>query len=304
MTNSFPRIAHAVPAVRSYYAELDSVPGWFDRLDFRLFCELAQWQSDRDITGDTLEIGAYRGKSAILLGLLCGKDENLIVCDLFEALEQAPQDRVENERWYGQGALRAHFEAEYLKRHHALPIVLPVASSELTRVDIPSSLRFIHIDGSHLFDAVRLDLSLAHQLSSDGAIVALDDYARAHAPGVAPAVWDAHSRLGLRPFLQSEGKLYAVWGRCDEDLLSRIEHWAVAQSFVVSRQTILGGPLLSVTQPTDVPKRISRITYLATPPLFAAAARRLRSAVLATIWTQRRTRYPAPGSAKTIGPPR
>ena len=76
------------PAVGAYLLGLDTVPGWFSPLDFRIFVELDRIQHDRDTAGDLFEIGAYLGKSAILLGYLARPPtERLTVCDVFEHVE-------------------------------------------------------------------------------------------------------------------------------------------------------------------------------------------------------------------------
>ena len=58
------------PAVGAYYYALDTVPGWFSPLDFRILVELDRLQRVHGVGGDLFEIGAYYGKSAILLGHL------------------------------------------------------------------------------------------------------------------------------------------------------------------------------------------------------------------------------------------
>ena len=50
------------PAVGAYYYALDTVPGWFSMLDFRILVELDRLQHEHGIGGDLFEIGAYYGK--------------------------------------------------------------------------------------------------------------------------------------------------------------------------------------------------------------------------------------------------
>ena len=51
------------PAVGAYYYALDTVPGWFSPLDFRILVELDRLQRVHGVGGDIFEIGAYYGKT-------------------------------------------------------------------------------------------------------------------------------------------------------------------------------------------------------------------------------------------------
>jgi len=109
------------------------VPGWFSDIDLRLFVELDRIQKDNGITGDILEIGAYCGKSAILLGHLIAPGERLLVCDLFNENERTSSaNREENDRWY-EGFRREDFENHYLRFHASLPELLVCPSTEIDR---------------------------------------------------------------------------------------------------------------------------------------------------------------------------
>lgn len=67
-------------------AQLDTVDGWFYAVDVDFFSTLLGCQTAEDIKGDMLEIGTYRGKSAILMGYGLRDDEELMICDLFSAV--------------------------------------------------------------------------------------------------------------------------------------------------------------------------------------------------------------------------
>jgi hypothetical protein len=66
-----------------YTEEMDQVDGWFFGADVELFSDLLARQRAEDIKGDLLEIGAYQGKAAILMGYSLRDDEELVICDLF-----------------------------------------------------------------------------------------------------------------------------------------------------------------------------------------------------------------------------
>ena len=65
----------------AYLSVKDSVPGWFLDIDARLFLGVNALQTGRGIRGNLLEIGAYHGKSAILLGYCLQPGERLVVSD-------------------------------------------------------------------------------------------------------------------------------------------------------------------------------------------------------------------------------
>jgi len=72
-----------LPGAEVFTQALDTIPGWFYPQDVRLFDFVLNCQLENDIRGDVLEVGAYQGKSAILLAYGLRGDENLVVCDLF-----------------------------------------------------------------------------------------------------------------------------------------------------------------------------------------------------------------------------
>lgn len=120
----------------------DKVPGWFQPLDRALFVTLGDLTAD----GDLLEIGAYLGKSSILLGYLARSAERVMVVDLFERPGMGPAAK-EYERFY-QGVTRERFERNYRRFHDRLPEVM-VGYSQDVLPSIPDrSCRLVHIDGS------------------------------------------------------------------------------------------------------------------------------------------------------------
>ncbi len=193
----------------AYVRSMDTVGGWFVRLDADMFTAVDQWQRQAGVTGNLLEIGVYQGRSAILLGWLRGQGERLEVCDLFEdqeATATAP----------GDGGLydtleRARFERNFLRFHDALPVIHQGPSRDLGHHMADASFRFVHVDGSHLYDPVVSDLALSRRLLVPGGVVVLDDWCTPRMPGVGAATWDAILHDGLRPFAFTADKLYASW---------------------------------------------------------------------------------------------
>ncbi|MFD4260907.1 class I SAM-dependent methyltransferase [Streptomyces sp. NPDC058534] len=194
-----------------YPGELNDVPGWFWPLDQVLFSWFLERQESMDTRGDLLELGAYLGKSAILLGHRLRDGETLTVCDLFGAEPPDAANRAEAAKSYSS-LTRQAFERNYLSFHKTLPTIVQAPSSAIVDEVAPGSCRFVHIDASHLYEHVEGDIGAARDLLRPDGIVVLDDFRSEHTPGVAVAAWEAVLNRGLRPVCLSSQKLYGTWG--------------------------------------------------------------------------------------------
>lgn len=213
------------------------LPGWLKRSDFLLLRGIDELQKRRDLSGDILEIGAFGGRSAILLGYLLHRDETLVVCDLFgEAAAKNLPSAV---------SPRRVFEENYLSWHSSLPTILQCSSLELPDRLPAGSFRLIHIDGSHAYDVVKADIQTARTLLAEGGIVVLDDYLNRKFPEVAAAVWEAVATKELMPLCLTGGKMYATWSSAPLDL-SDISVWASKQGLSWSSTSILGRDVLKI----------------------------------------------------------
>ncbi|GGT30483.1 class I SAM-dependent methyltransferase [Streptomyces chromofuscus] len=203
---------------------LDDVPGWFPVLDQVLFDWLLNRQEAAGVRGDLLEVGVYMGKSAIFLGRHLREGEHYTVCDLFEG--DAPDDANRAESTKSYSALtRQAFETNYLSFHDELPRVVQGPSSLVPGEVERNSCRFVHIDGSHLYEHVYDDIGAARDVLVPDGIVVLDDFRSEHTPGVSVAVWEAVLSRGLRPICLSTQKLYGTWGDPEpvqEELLAMV----------------------------------------------------------------------------------
>ncbi|MGV9292259.1 class I SAM-dependent methyltransferase [Streptomyces sp. NPDC003719] len=198
-------------AKHTHPAELNDVPGWFWPLDQVLFSWFLERQEAAGTRGDLLELGAYLGRSAILLGHRLRDGEKLTVCDLFEADAPDEANRAESAKSYAT-LTRQAFERNYLSFHDTLPEIVQAPSSAITGKVPPATCRFAHIDASHLYEHVHGDIGAVRDLLLPEGIVVLDDYRSEHTPGVAVATWEAVLNRGLRPVCLSTQKLYGTWG--------------------------------------------------------------------------------------------
>jgi hypothetical protein len=107
------------------------------------------------------------------------------------------------------------FEANYLRFHERLPVVVKAPSSEIQNHAAAGAHRFVHVDASHLYNHVRTDVASARELLHESGVVAFDDVQARHAPGVAAVVRAAVENGGLRPIVISHGELYGTWGSAE-----------------------------------------------------------------------------------------
>jgi hypothetical protein len=201
---------------------LNDVEGWFGITDQLVMDRLLGFQARVREAGDLLELGAYLGKSAILIGDHVKPGERLVVCDLFGAPAPDGDNREESEVYYSS-LTRERFEANFRAFHDWLPDIVHGPTSSVPEYVPAGSCRFIHVDASHLYEHVRQDVEMTQRLLRPNGIVVFDDFRAAHTPGVAAAVWPDIVNGCLRPIAITPNKLYATWGdpeRAQLDLLS------------------------------------------------------------------------------------
>ena len=192
-------------------ATLDDVPGWFFGEDQALISWFLERQNRLATPGDLLELGAYLGKSAILIGKYRVDDQRLIVCDLFEDAAQ-DHDNDQEMRQYRSTLTRRAFERNYLAFHTALPSIVQGLTSTISSHVAPQSCRFAHVDASHLYEHVEADIKACRALMHTEGLLVCDDFRAAHTPGVAAAVWSAVTTGELHPICLSDSKFYGTWG--------------------------------------------------------------------------------------------
>jgi hypothetical protein len=226
--------------------DVTAIPGWFLRQDQILFRWFLEEQNLRQITGDLAEFGVYLGKSAIVVGAYLRPGETFTVIDLFESPSHDSANQTENVNTYSSLTQRA-FEANYLRFHERLPVVIRGPSSEILNHSAVGRHRFVHADASHLYEHVRTDVASARALLHEHGLVVFDDIQSDHTPGVAAAVWAAVDNNGLRPIVKSQGKLYGTWGAA-ESWQNELLTWLPVSGLEHEVQEVAGGPLIRVWQ--------------------------------------------------------
>lgn len=167
--------------VREYLKEVRPVRGWFWPAAAYLFGMIDELQKSLGITGNLFEIGAFHGKSTLLLGRMtrpeCG--EQLGVCDAFDAPDAA--SALAGRGFYREFA--AHIEAAFPRRDFLRVFIK--SSSDLTPEETTTNCRFFHVDGDHDAAQVTRDLAVAAGAIGEAGVIAVDDIYNFAWPGVA-----------------------------------------------------------------------------------------------------------------------
>lgn len=238
------------------HRDLRGVEGWFDRNDLAAFQAISAIQHRSGTAGDVLEIGGYKGRSAVVLADGLAPGETLHVCDPFEDPTRDQGNERENDRSYSTLSRQA-FDANLARFSVPAPVVHQCMSVDLDGKLAPGTYRFVHVDGSHLEGPVRADLALTRRLLGPGGIVVCDDYRSPHTPGTALAVWEAVLG-GMVPVLTTPMKLYGSWDPAP-DLVERLEAELRDQGCATRR--LLRDEdvdLLHAVAPLPAPRRVAK----------------------------------------------
>ncbi|MFI0907439.1 class I SAM-dependent methyltransferase [Streptomyces sioyaensis] len=225
---------------------LSEVKGWFFTADQLMFDWFLAHQQEQSEPGDLLELGAYMGKSAIFLGARLRAGERFTVCDLFDSPAEDASNSKEMKKSYATLTRRA-FEANYRAFHEELPTIVQGLSSVVTDHVDEGSVRFAHIDASHLYEHVHGDILAVRSLLTAHGIVVMDDYRAEHCPGVAAATWQAVANEGLRPICITGTKFYGTWGDPEPLQKALLEWIAVRGDIWHEVQFVNDAPLIRLS---------------------------------------------------------
>jgi predicted O-methyltransferase YrrM len=273
-------------------ASYRDIQGWFTRIDHRVFTGLLDAQAGSP-PGDLVEIGVFLGKSAVVIGGHVRPEERFVVIDLFGDLSLLGEsDAEEANRSENLGSYprltRERFEANYLSIHDELPVVVQAPSSAIMDHVAPATVRFVHVDASHLYAPVAQDCRSVRQMLRPGGVVAFDDWRNAKCPGVAAAIWESVATDGLVPVATTRNKLYAAHEGANEVLASiralvaADPAWWLVQEHEIMGHTVLGLDSVAAAARRRVARSAARAapaTSPATPSRLRALASRVRAAL-------------------------
>lgn len=203
--------------VRSKYeiyvleANNDIVSGWCSPVTFEITAAINSCQQQMGIRGGICEIGVYQGKYFIALALLKNEGEFALAYDVFEDVDQSPDD------YYGksqEGIFRSNVE-KYLGNDLNI-IVKRIDSMTLSHARLMDDLqgekaRMFSVDGGHSVQCTVNDMLLAQDVLTHGGIIIIDDYFNAQWPGVAEGVnrfFTTTPAIKIAPFLVGANKIY------------------------------------------------------------------------------------------------
>ncbi len=163
--------------LQRYFARW-SLPGWFEQDAALMFMAYNQLIADQGLTGNTLEIGVYHGKSAIAVASLRDESGTFTAIDLFDGLQS--RDGSSSEVGM-KGAFLSNMAASFPTLEWARIIAAPSAT---VSADALGPHTFCHIDGLHTAEGTYADLCLCADVTVPGGLVAIDDYFNQQFPGV------------------------------------------------------------------------------------------------------------------------
>lgn len=163
------------------YLRAEKIPGFFNYDDAQHFQLVLRMQALMGVTGDLLEIGSWKGRSASFMSFFVRPGERLIVSDVFSR----PASDVYPE-----------YPSVDVVKKNIIKINPDINTSQLVFLEGNSSsmqlpadvnLRFVHVDGGHSFQECYQDLiNIAPRVLHNG-IVVVDDYDHPDWPQVKPA---------------------------------------------------------------------------------------------------------------------
>jgi predicted O-methyltransferase YrrM len=190
-----------------------TIDGMLSRFSMAVLDMLLAYQRATDVRGDIIEIGIYKGKSAVILGNYLNPGERLTLVDVQDILDRDALAGFENATDL------------LITDSGKLPETLPDFQKRL------QSFRLIHIDASHGFHETYRELEIAEQLLAPRGVIALDDFANLDFSQNIAAIFRylfcAPTNLVL--FLVTDEKGYMCRKEDAETYLSYTYNWALAE---------------------------------------------------------------------------
>lgn len=215
------------------------VPGYINFEDVIFFQYFFQELNSKEIIGDILEIGAYFGKTSILMNNLSNDSDTSYICDVFEEYNTISDLKNKDEAQYYVTHLptRAKFERNWYSYCRSRPIILQMESKFLKKELVDGSLKFIHIDGAHTFQAVNQDIEISlTKICKDGIIV-MDDYKAI--PDVQQVFQSVLYQKKLKLILLTNAKAYFTNGNSDSYVYN-LEKFMMENEMHYSKETLNG----------------------------------------------------------------
>lgn len=187
-----------------------NVHGWLGPKAVDALELASNYQKERGIAGDVLEIGVFQGSFFLALMAAIDGEEVAVAADIFD-------EQSLNVDLSGAGSETYRIFKENVDRFADRPEALRVMVGD-SMVMRPSDalahsshngFRLISVDGGHTAEHVMNDLGLAAQIIVGGGAIFLDDIHSPHWPGVYEGYvrFMMHTNRSLAPVLYADNKL-------------------------------------------------------------------------------------------------
>jgi predicted O-methyltransferase YrrM len=215
-----------------YLSIAQQIPGWFLDEAAALWDIFLSYQNMAGVRGHLMEVGVYKGKSALLMAMHAMPEDEVVLVDI---------DSLKDAR-----AILSNLQDTNI--HY-----LEMESFDLIRTDLVSTggnrFRWISIDAEHTREAVHRDLGYANQLLSRDGIIAMDDFFQPAYPQITAAVYEFLERHAgeLTMIMCGFNKAYLCRPRAAQQYLDFIrDHMGHA---LEARQAAVS--LFKTSEPTD-----------------------------------------------------
>lgn len=177
----------------AYMASSAALPGWFFPRSIAIWDCLLSYQRELSIAGNVLEIGVWRGRSALLAAMHAQAGEQCLFVD--PALHAKTEELLQHAT-----PARCEFVGDVSAALHRSPRMTSEART----------YRWIHIDGEHSGTAVYDDLTIGLQLLHERGVLVIDDFFNPVWPQITSAAlaFCARHAHELAMFLVADNKGY------------------------------------------------------------------------------------------------
>ena len=206
--NPLPPASMQYSLLDRYLKDYSRLDGWFWPDSVAIWDSLLSFQKSCGVMGHFLEIGVYRGKSAVLSTLHAREDEACILVDphIHRDLRPTIDPIKPSNVIYAQMRSTELLHSGAFTKHSG-------------------NFRWIHIDGEHTGMAVINDMNIANPLLNDDGVMIIDDFFNPQYPQITAAVFDwlrCHP-IQLTPFLIGDNKGYLCRARSAHSYLSYVK---------------------------------------------------------------------------------
>lgn len=176
-----------------------------------ILISLLQQVLAKNITGDVVELGCYRGDTSILLQRELQKtDKTLWLYDSFAGLpEKTREDSSAAGDQFKSGELfvtKREVIEKFKRQNLPLPKIKKAFFEDLDPIkDLPEKICFAFLDGD-LYTSIKTSLSLIESKMQPGSIIVVHDYNNPELPGSARAVdeWLKNPHHQIKQFKTQE----------------------------------------------------------------------------------------------------